>query len=235
MLIIPSIDIKNGKCVRLTKGDFDTVKIYSNNPVDVAKSFEKQGAKMIHVVDLDGAQTGEMKNKKIIEQIASSVRIPIQVGGGIRYRRLVYDTASYAGRVVLGTSAIESQKFLKEIISEFKDKIVVSLDAENGKLKTKGWAQTTDKDVFNYAKKLESLGVKTIIFTDIARDGMLSAPNFSSIVKLRTKVQVNLIASGGVSSLEDLKKLKAIGVDGVIIGKAIYEGRINLKEAIDVS
>ena len=232
MIVIPAIDIKNGKCVRLTQGDFNKEKIYEEDPVFVAQKFEQAGAEMIHAIDLDGAKTGEMKNKSVIEQIINSVQIPIQIGGGIRNIKTIASLSSSASRVILGTSAIENISFLKQAIQEYKEKIAVSLDAENGKLKTQGWQKSTDTNVFEFAKELEDLGVQTIIYTDISRDGTLTSPNLDSIQKLRTIIKGFLIASGGVSSLEDIKKLKEIGADGVITGKALYEKKIDLKEAI---
>lgn len=232
MLIIPAIDIKNGKCVRLTQGDFSREKIYNENPIDVAKKFEEAGAEMIHVVDLDGAKDGVMKNKTVVKHIAKSVQIPVEVGGGIRDKKTIDELLSYVLRIILGTAAIENKAFLQQVLNDYGNKIAVSLDAKNGIVTTKGWIETTDVDVFEYIKELETMGVKTIIYTDIARDGTLSSPNFESIQKLRTMFKGFLIASGGVSSMEDITKLKELGVDGVIIGKALYENKLKLQDAI---
>ncbi|OGH19365.1 MAG: 1-(5-phosphoribosyl)-5-[(5-phosphoribosylamino)methylideneamino]imidazole-4-carboxamide isomerase [Candidatus Levybacteria bacterium RIFCSPHIGHO2_12_FULL_38_12] len=234
MLVIPAIDIKNGQCVRLTQGDFTKEKIYEQDPVAMAKKFEQNGPDLIHIVDLDGAKDGLMKNKKVIEQISKTIQVPIELGGGIRDKKTIDGLLSFVDRIILGTAAIENKEFLKEAITKYGDRIAVSLDAKDGKLTTRGWVETTDQDVFDYAKELESIGIQTIIYTDIARDGTLTSPNFSSIERLRSYISCFLIASGGVSSLEDIKKLKELGVDGVIIGKALYEGKVDLKETIAI-
>ena len=238
MLIIPAVDIKDGKVVRLERGHFDQMTVYSDDPVAVAQKWESCGAKLLHVVDLDGAQMGKAKNFNVIDSLVSSVPIPVQLGGGIRTQ---YDIACFltsgVSRVVLATKAIESREFLKEVLKEWTDKIIVSLDCIDGVVADRGWQRLCDLKAIDFAPELESLGVKTLIYTDINRDGTLTGPNIENIAQLLQSVHIPVIASGGISSLEDLKKLQELepkGLMGVITGKALYEGRLDLKEAISI-
>ena len=238
MIIFPAIDIKEGKVVRLLQGKFDQETVYSSDPISVAKDFEAQGARWLHVVDLDGALHGSLKNTDVILSIARSVKIPVQVGGGIR-RKEDIDRLIKGGvaRVVLGTVAIEDNKFLKEILKTWKKKIAVSLDCENGLVMKKGWTEKTKIKAVDVVKNFEEVGLQFIIYTDITRDGMLSGPNIEQITKLTQATSIPIIASGGISSMEDLKAISALedkGVIGVITGKALYEGKINLKEALSL-
>lgn len=235
MLIIPAIDIKNGKCVRLTQGKFDNVTIYNGNPSQIAKGFENEGAKTIHVIDLDGAKTGKPVNLKSIKNIVKSLSIPIQVGGGIRTLETVKILLdSGISRVILGTIALDNGDELKKILKKFASCVAVALDTKKGKLMGEGWLKNSNKSSVITAQKLEALGVKRFIYTDVIKDGTLTEPNYKEINNLVESISVPVIASGGISSINNIKKLKTIGIEGVIIGKALYEGKINLKEAIDV-
>lgn len=238
MIIFPAIDIKKGEVVRLVKGKFDQVTVYSDNPVDIAMQWERAGAQWLHVVDLDGAKTGVIENYDHIIKITQAVQIPVQMGGGIREKKDIKNLLLYGvKRVILGTKIIESRDFLKDVIKEWKDRIVVSLDCENGMVAQKGWTAASDLKAVDLVGELQQLGLSTLIYTDIARDGTLSGPNFSGIEELLEKAKIPIIASGGVSSLDDLKKLLTLvpkGLVGAITGKAIYEGRLDLKEAIDL-
>lgn len=236
MLIIPSIDIKGGKCVRLLQGNFNHAKIYSNDPVCIAKRWEKEDAKILHVVDLDGAKDPKTRNLDLIVKIANAVKIKVQVGGGIRNEKDIKQMLNAGiARIVIGTTAIEDKDFLQRVLRIYNDKIAIALDAKNGKLMIKGWLKETNEDVIKKAKEFESFGTKQFIFTDIKRDGTLTQPNYKTIKSLIKTVSVPVIASGGITTLTQIKKLKSIGVEGIIIGKALYEKRINLKEAINVS
>ncbi len=236
MLIIPAIDIKNGKCVRLTQGDFNREVIYGDDPIIVAKRFEKEGASMLHIVDLDGAKNGNLANLEVIKKIVQEVKIPLQTGGGIRNKKTVRTLLSIGvSRVILGTVALENEDELKNILKDFASKVVIALDTKNGKLMKQGWLESSDKSSVIAALKLEDLGVQRFIYTDVVRDGTLTEPNYEEIASLMKNVSVPLIASGGISILSNIKQLKSIGVEGVIIGKALYEGKIDLKEAINVS
>lgn len=234
MLIIPAIDIKNGRCVRLTQGDFEREKVYSEDPVVTAKRWETQGAKMLHIVDLDGARTGTLTNLEIIKQIVQSVSIPIQAGGGIRNKGIVKTLLSAGiSRVILGTVALEDYEELKSILKDFTARIAVALDTKNGKLMKQGWLEDSDKSNVKTARELESLGVQRFIYTDVVKDGTLTEPNYKEITSLTKNISVPVIASGGISTISSIRKLKSFGIEGAIIGKALYEGKIDLKEALN--
>jgi len=236
MLVIPAIDIKNSKCVRLTQGNFESEKVYSEDPVAVAIKWQKQGAKMLHVVDLDGAKNGALANFEIIKKIVKAINIPIQVGGGIRNKKAVKTLLAIGvSRVILGTVALEDENELKNILADFAFQIAIALDTKNGKLMKRGWLEDSDKSSVVTALKLEDLGAQRFIYTDVVRDGMLTEPNYKEIANLSKNVLVPIIASGGISNISNIKQLKSIGIEGVIIGKALYEGTVNLKEAINVS
>jgi len=236
MLIIPAIDIKNGKCVRLIQGDPKRETVYSDNPVSMAKSFEKIGAKLIHVVDLDGAFSGFPVNRDIVIEIAKSVSIQIEIGGGIRSLEAVEEYVS-AGikRVILGTVVIG--KHFEEYTKRFQDNIIVGIDAKDSMIATHGWKNVSSKSAVEYIKELRATGIKEIIYTDIATDGMLTGPNYQSIENiLKESEGISLIASGGVSSIEDIERLNEytlMGLKGCIVGKAIYDKRIDFREAVN--
>lgn len=234
MLIIPAIDIKNGKCVRLTQGDFAKQIVYSNDPVAMAKKWQSEGAKMLHVVDLDGAKNGKPVNITIIKKIAKAVEIPIQVGGGIRNEKIIKNLLTAdVSKVVLGTIALENEILVKTLLKKYPAQILIALDTKNGKLVKRGWLKTSSKSYLNFALTLEKLGVQYFIYTNVVSDGTLTQPDYQEIEVLLKKIKAPIIVGGGVSSIADIKKLKLFGAEGVIIGKALYEGKINLKEAIN--
>ncbi|OGP11333.1 MAG: 1-(5-phosphoribosyl)-5-[(5-phosphoribosylamino)methylideneamino]imidazole-4-carboxamide isomerase [Deltaproteobacteria bacterium GWA2_47_9] len=239
MLVIPAIDIKGGKCVRLVQGKMDQETVYSTNPVEVAKKWQSMGAEFLHLVDLDGAFAGEPKNSVAIEAIADAITIPFQVGGGIRdIEAINLYLAMGASRIILGTTALEKTWFVRDVCEQHHGQILVGIDARDGKVAIKGWEELTNKAAIELAKELEDAGVAGIIYTDISRDGMLKGPNIEGIKALAQSVKIPIIASGGVSNIEDIKRLKeleSIGVVGVITGKAIYTGGLNLTEAIKVA
>lgn len=239
MLIIPAIDIKDGCVVRFVQGRLDK-KVYSRDPVKAAKHWAKQGAKLIHVVDLDGAFSGKPKNLEAVKQIVDSVDVPVQFGGGVRSLKNIKELVAYGiQRVVLGTKAAEGKGFLKEAFGKFKEKIIVSIDTKADRVLTKGWKASYDKlDSLSFAHYLKDIGFKQVIYTDVLKDGTLKGPNIQGIKNLLKETGLNVIASGGISCLNDIRKLKLLekkGLTGVIIGKALYEGRFTLAEALKVS
>lgn len=234
MILFPAIDIKNGKCVRLTQGDYNKEKIYNDSPVEVAADWEKQQAAYLHIVDLDGAKTGVSINKASIEAISKQASIPIQLGGGIRSMSVIqeYITAG-VDRVIIGTAAINDKAFLREAVDAYGSKIAVSIDARNGYVATNGWTSTSTVKAIDLVKELESLGVETIVYTDILKDGMLQGPNFKELQEINEATTMNVIASGGISSPADVEKLKSLDLYGAIIGKALYDGTMNFKDLLD--
>lgn len=235
MIIYPAIDIRGGKCVRLTQGRYDDITIFSDNPVNMAKQFEKVGAEFIHVVDLDVAR-GEGNNREIIRSIAESVDIPVQTGGGIRTMDDI-DTVLGFGieRVIIGTSAVKNPQLVGDAVRKYGKRIAVGIDAKDGYVAIEGWEKTSSIKASELAKQMEEMGVKTIIYTDIATDGMLSGPNFFAMSEMVKSVSMDVIASGGVASLKDIGKLKDKEVAGVIVGKAIYTGDVDLAEALKLA
>ncbi len=238
MIIFPAIDIKNGKVVRLFQGKFDEVTEYSGDPLVVAQNWQQKGAQWLHIVDLDGAKTGTMQNIDIIIAIAKKVSVPVQVGGGIRGRediqRLI---GGGVARVILGTRIISDHDFLIEALGLWKKKIAVSLDCAEGFVAHRGWTESSKVKGVDFVKGLTGLPLACLIYTDIVRDGMLTGPDIVGLRALMSMTEIPIIASGGVASIEDLKKLYALepeGLLGAIVGKAIYEGRVNLEEAIRV-
>ncbi|MFH0887021.1 MAG: 1-(5-phosphoribosyl)-5-[(5-phosphoribosylamino)methylideneamino]imidazole-4-carboxamide isomerase [bacterium] len=232
--IIPAIDIINGECVRLSQGDYDRRTVYSNDPTEMARKWADRGAKRIHVVDLDGARSGEVKNFKTIKDMAQAVHIKIEVGGGIRDMETV-EKLLEAGinRVILGTAALVDRDFLQEVLASYPSHVAVSIDAKDNLATLSGWLTSSKIDAFNFAKEMQKAGVSTLIYTDTAKDGMLDGPNFYNIKKMCDLVQIPVIAAGGISTYDDINKLIEMkNVSGCIIGKAIYEGRIELDQAI---
>ncbi len=238
MIIFPAIDIKEGNVVRLVQGKFDEVTEYSGSPVGMAKLWKDKGAEWLHVVDLDGAKTGEMQNTEKIIEIAQEVDIPVQVGGGIRTEEDIQKLLDGGvARVILGTKIIEDRAFLKKILGQWADKIAVSLDCSDGMVAQRGWTTTSDIKAIDFVKELEALGLSCLIYTDIARDGMLTGPNFEGLTELAETTNIPIIASGGISNIEDIKELLTVedkGVFGAITGRAIYEGKLDLKEALEL-
>lgn len=234
MEIIPAIDIRAGQCVRLYQGDYSAETVYSFNPVDKALEWVSQGATRLHVVDLDGAAAGHTVNIELIREICQSVLAPVQVGGGVRSIDDI-ETLFKAGvdRVILGTTAVENHELVKEACRRFGDSIVIGIDARDGKVAIKGWQQTTAVTAVSLARDMVRLGVRRFIYTDISRDGTLTEPNFCSVYELLDTVRTPVIASGGISKPVHLKVLKQLGVEGAIIGKALYTGDINLKMVLD--
>ncbi|WP_066720575.1 1-(5-phosphoribosyl)-5-[(5-phosphoribosylamino)methylideneamino]imidazole-4-carboxamide isomerase [Clostridium sp. Marseille-P299] len=234
MRLYPAIDIKNGQCVRLRQGQFEDILVYSNSPVGVAKKWEESGASYIHLVDLDGALVGHSVNDDVIREIASTINIPIQVGGGIRTIKDIENKLNLGvSRVIIGTKAVENPMFVKEIINCFgADKIIIGIDAKNGMVAIQGWEKLSNYNAVSLALEMKELGVKTIIYTDISKDGMLQGPNIEHTKEMVDMTGLEIIASGGVSSMIDLETLSKINVEGVVIGKALYENKIDLKDAI---
>jgi len=236
MLIIPAIDLRGGKVVRLFQGKFDQEKIYSSDPVKVAKYWARQGAKFLHIVDLDGASSGSPKNLEVLKKIISQVGIPVEFGGGVRSLETISKLLSLGvQRVVLGTKAASDAEFLRQAWKRFGEKIIVSIDAKSDKVFTQGWNRKVSKTTFAFAKELKKIGFKQLIYTDISKDGTLSGPNILGIKKLLKETGLNVIASGGVANLKDLvnlNKLEKQGVKGVIIGKALYELKFTLTQAL---
>jgi phosphoribosylformimino-5-aminoimidazole carboxamide ribotide isomerase len=237
VLVIPAIDLMGGKCVRLLRGQAETKVVYSDDPAAVALKWEALGAEFLHLVDLDGAITGKISNLAHVEQIVRSVRIPAEFGGGVRSMEQISGVLETGvQRVVLGTKACQ-RDFLAEALSQFGDKIAVGIDARGGMVAVEGWTRSTNLLAVDFARQVEEMGVKTVVFTDISVDGTLQGPILRGIQGLASVVSMDIIASGGVSSLDDIRELKAFekdGVIGVIVGKALYEGTLDLSEAIRV-
>lgn len=234
MKLFPAIDIKDGKCVRLKQGLFNDVTVYSDRPYEIAMEFEKCGADYIHLVDLDGSVKGRSVNADTIKEIVAHVNIPVEIGGGIRTLDNIKETLELGvDRVIIGTRACEDPDFVKEAVDRFgADKIVVGIDAKNGYVAIKGWEELSTVTVLDLAFKMKDMGVKTIIYTDIAKDGMLVGPNVAKTKELSDATGLDIVASGGMSSIDDLKNLAKENIYGAIIGKAIYEKRIDLREAV---
>ena len=236
MDVIPAIDILDGRCVRLYQGDYQKSEVFGEDPVEVAQRWYDQGAKYLHVVDLDGAKQGKPKNLKVIEAIARSLPIRIQMGGGLRDRESIISVLnSGVSRVILGTAAVENSQLVADICAEFSEQIMIGIDARDGKVATRGWLTTSEVMAVDLAKRMTSVGIAGIIYTDIYRDGTMQGPNIEALRQLAENVDVPVIASGGISSITDLLNLlslEAIGVKGAIVGRAIYTGDIQLREAI---
>jgi len=236
MIIIPAIDLKEGRCVRLEQGLMEKDTVYSDDPAAQAKAWQDQGGELLHIVDLDGAFAGVPKNKSAIEAIVKAIDIPTELGGGIRDMQTVEAYLEVGvGRVILGTIAKENPAFVAEACRKFPGRIVVGIDARDGLVAVRGWADVTEKKATELAREMEGFGVEAIIYTDIARDGMMQGPNIEATKALAEAISIPVIASGGVSSLRDIRQLMSIeasGVTGVITGKAIYTGALDLREAV---
>lgn len=233
MILFPAIDLKDGKCVRLKQGDFNRLVIYEKSPLEVALDFEKAGCKVLHIVDLDGARTGERKNAAIVKEIVQKTNLEIQLGGGIRsLETITFWLELGIKRVILGTAAIKNIHLVEQAILKYGDRIIVGVDAKNSHVAINGWEESTNLDSFNFCKQLELLGVKTVVYTDISKDGMLCGPNLEAYKKLNDETNLNIIASGGVSSIDDLLALSQLNIYGAISGKALYERKFTVEEAL---
>ncbi len=236
MKILPAIDIKDGMCVRLYKGDYSTAHKVAESAVETAKSFEDTGAKFMHMVDLDGAKNGKRINSNIILEVRKNCNLEIEVGGGIRTIDSVeFYLENGINRVILGSAAIKNPDFVREAVKKYSSKIAVSIDALNGMVSADGWTDTSEINYIDLAKRMEDIGVQYIIFTDISKDGMLSGPNLTMLDELKSAVNCNIIASGGVANLKDIVNLTDLDIFGAICGKSIYSGTLDLKKAIEVA
>ena len=239
MIIFPAIDILGGKCVRLFKGQFDQQTVFADDPLEMALKWQEAGAKYLHLVDLDGAKSGMPSNLSVIERIVSNIDIPIQLGGGIRNLQTIESFLNIGiSRVILGSIAVKSPELVALACEKYDEKIVVGIDAKDSLVQIEGWGVSGNIQAEQLAKKMSSLGVKRIIYTDISRDGVLSGVNIESTVKLAEAAQIKVIASGGVKGIEDIENLKKVeskGIEGVIVGKAIYTGSLDLKEALKIA
>ena len=236
MNIFPVIDLYEGKAVRLYKGDYNQITVYSDKPEEIAVDFARSGAKHLHLVDLEGAKNGDTPNIEIIKKIIKASGLFTEVGGGIRSMQTVDAyLSSGVSRVILGTAALNDREFLKKALEKYGDRIAVGADIKDAKIAIKGWTETSDTDVYEFCKDMESLGVKTIICTDISKDGAMMGTNHELYRELSQRFGIDLIASGGVSSMDDVKRLTKLGIYGAIIGKAYYTGAISIKEAIEVA
>ena len=236
MLIFPAIDLYQGQAVRLLRGNYDNMTIYDKEPLNTAKKFEDFGAEWFHIVDLEGAKTGTTANLDIIIKIISSCNLQCEVGGGVRSMQVIerYINAGVS-RVILGTAAVTEKNFVEEAVKNFGEKIAVGVDIKDGFVAIKGWQENSNFEAISFCEKMQDIGVKTIICTDISKDGAMKGTNFDLYKTLASKLQINIIASGGVSSLDDVKELAKLNLYGAIIGKAYYTGAISIKEAIEVA
>lgn len=233
MRIYPAIDIKDGQCVRLLQGRFSDVTVYGTNPAETAKRWENEGGEFIHVVDLDGALKGTGVNEKAIKEICASVNVPVQTGGGIRTMADIEAKFNCGiNRVIIGTKAVSDSDFVKRAVDKWGERIVIGIDAKDGMVAVEGWEKTSDFTAVEFAKKMTEIGVKTIIYTDIATDGTLKGPNLCAMSEMCKNVSADVIASGGVGNIEHIKSLVPTGVEGVIVGRALYTENVKLSEAI---
>ncbi len=236
MIILPAIDIKGGNCVRLYKGDYSTAHKVADSYIDTAAGFKAAGAKWIHMVDLDGAKSGRPENTHIFRDVAGIEGVKVELGGGIRDMGTIekYIEAGIS-RVILGSAAVSNENLVKEAVSRFGDKIAVGIDAKNRMVSVSGWTKQSDIDFIDMAKRMEDIGVKYIIFTDISKDGMLSGPNFEQLEEINEAVSCSIIASGGIKDITDIETLVKMDMYGAICGKSVYEGTINLPAAIEIA
>ena len=234
MQLYPAIDMKDGRCVRLTQGLFDNVKVYSEDPGETAKTWVSKGADFLHLVDLDGALAGRSVNEPVIRRILEAVEVPVQVGGGIRNRETAERMLDLGvRRVIIGTRAVKEPEFVKGLVETFgPEKVVVGVDARNGMVAVEGWEKVSQMTALDLCLQMRECGVRHVVYTDISRDGMLSGPNVAATRKLTEETGMDIIASGGVSPMEDLQELFDQGITGAIIGKALYEKRLDLEEAV---
>lgn len=236
MRIYPAIDIIDGACVRLVQGDYSQKTKFADDPCEIAMRWQNEGGEFIHIVDLDGARNGEMPNFDLIVRIADKLNIPIEVGGGVRNMECVEKYLDNGvNRVIIGTSALSNPDFVKEAVAKYGARIVVGIDAKDGMVAVNGWEEVSTTSAIDLAKQMEKIGVKTIIYTDIATDGMLKGPNVKAMEEMTEAVSIDVVASGGVSSADDIARLKDTGVEGAIVGKALYTDALCLKDAINAA
>ena len=236
MLILPAIDLRGGRCVRLEQGDFQKETIFDDDPAAVARRFEADGAEWLHVVDLDGARSGTPRNLEAIGAIMRAVKISVEVGGGIRTTQAVAEMLDTgAQRVVVGTRAVREPEWLREVAEQFPARIALGLDAREGLVAVEGWGKQTDRSVARTLKRFQDLMLAAIVYTDIARDGMMSGPNVEATAALVEAGPFPVIASGGVTTVDDIRRLKEAGAAGAIIGRALYEGKLTLKAALEAA
>lgn len=234
--IFPAIDLHNGQAVRLKQGDYNQVEVFFKNPLEVLQFFTENKSKNLHIVDLDGAKDGTTQNYEVIKELVEKSNFFIQVGGGIRDEERIKKYINLGvDRVILGTIAVENEEFLRDMVQKYGDKIAVSVDAKNEKVAVKGWTKTVEINSIEFCQKLSNIGVKTIIYTDISKDGMLTGTNLDVYLKLSKLVNSNIIASGGITFLDEIKVLNENKIYGAIVGKAIYSGSLNLKEVLEVA
>lgn len=236
MIILPAIDILGGECVRLFKGEYGTARKVASSAKETVKNFEECGAEFIHLVDLDGAKEGKTVNRELFFSLAKMTDVPLELGGGIRNMETV---DAYIGggisRVILGSAALRDRGFLRRAVDKYKEKIAVGIDAKNGKVSVSGWLDDSDVDYIEFAKEMEKEGVKNIIFTDISKDGTLAGPNLEQLSALSKAVKCDITASGGVHNIEDIKNLKEMNLYGAIAGRSLYDGTLDLKEAVNLT
>ena len=233
MRVLPAIDLKDGQCVRLKKGDYGTAHKVAEDAVETAKSFLAAGAELIHMVDLDGAKDGSHANYDVVRRVLAATGAQVELGGGIRTMADVEAVLALGvSRVIIGSAAVKNPEFVREAVEKFGDKIAVGIDALGGTVRTEGWLKDSGEDYIAFARLMESYGVRTIIFTDIDKDGMLEGPNFEQLGRLRAAVSCGIVASGGVSTLSDIARLRDMGIDEAIAGKAVYTGALDLAAAI---
>jgi phosphoribosylformimino-5-aminoimidazole carboxamide ribotide isomerase len=236
MIILPAIDILGGECVRLFKGEYNTARKVANDPYETIRTFEKSGAEYVHLVDLDGAKQGKKTNADLFVNLAKTVSVPLELGGGIRDMETVkYYLDNGISRVILGSAALNDKEFLMRAADNYKEKIAVGIDAKDGFVSTSGWLETSKVNYIDFAKEMENAGVSCIIFTDISKDGTLEGPNLSMLKALKESVNVDITASGGVKDLDDIKALNQMDLYGAIAGRSIYDGTLDLKEAIKLT
>lgn len=234
MIIFPAMDLRDKKCVRLYQGKFDKSEVVGENPLEVARNFKEAGAEYLHMVDLDGALNGKPTNIEVVSRVLEEISLPVELGGGIRdINTIDYLIEKGVSRTILGTSALKRPELVKEAVKKHGDKIAVGIDAKDGFVAIDGWIKVSQVNYIDFAKLMEDIGVKTIIFTDISKDGTLQGPNLEQLYNIQQSVGCDIIASGGIKSVDDLLAIKAMGIYGAITGKAIYSGNIDLKIAIE--
>lgn len=236
MIILPAIDILGGECVRLFKGEYDTARKVAADAVETIKGFEDCGAEFIHLVDLDGAKSGEKTNAELFVKLAKVTNVPLELGGGIRDMETVeFYLENGISRVILGSAALHNKAFCEEAVKKYGEKIAVGIDAKNGKVSTSGWLETSDVDYIEFAKEMENIGVKKIIFTDISKDGTLAGPNLEMLAALKAAVNMDITASGGVKDINDIRNLKEMNLYGAIAGRSLYDGTLDLRAAVELT